>query len=143
MDKTRAEMIAKDCIRFYVKEWIFAFDNSVKRFGFCSPRRKLISLSRNLTAINNENEVLDCILHEIAHALTPLDNHGSTWQRTAKDIGCNGNTCYGDEVVTVAPKFTGVCPNCHREVKRFRRKRIACGICCHGVFNSAYLIQWR
>jgi predicted SprT family Zn-dependent metalloprotease len=143
MELKQAQIFAEDLIKFYCKDWRFTFDKSVRRFGRCSPRHKLISLSKALVELNTVDEVLNCILHEIAHVLSPLDNHGHTWQRVAKDIGCTGERCYGDNVITVAPKFTGVCPGCGREVKRFRRKKIACGICCKGVFNSAYLIQWR
>lgn len=144
METKRAKAIAEDLMTWHgLTQWRFAFDSSVRRFGYCSPRRLLISLSKNLTALNSETEVINTILHEIAHALVPLDNHGEAWKRVAVDIGCSGDRCYSDKVITPTPSFSGECPGCHRIVKRFRRKRIACGVCCKGVFNPAYLIQWR
>jgi hypothetical protein len=49
--------------------WKVNWDDAKKRFGYCSVSKKVISLSRPLTEANPESEVLDTILHEIAHAL--------------------------------------------------------------------------
>ena len=49
--------------------WSFGFDRSKVRFGKCNFANKEISLSRYLVELNDENEVRETILHEIAHAL--------------------------------------------------------------------------
>jgi hypothetical protein len=68
--------------------WTGDLDSAVGRFGSCSHRRKRISLSRHLVAANRDEETLDTILHEIAHALTePGEAHGAEWQRVAARLG--------------------------------------------------------
>ncbi|HYO07513.1 MAG TPA: SprT-like domain-containing protein, partial [Tepidisphaeraceae bacterium] len=63
-----------------LSDWRFDFDHARRRFGSCRPRQKLITLSRHLVFLNEEPEVRDTILHEIAHALTPGDGHGRRWK---------------------------------------------------------------
>jgi Zn-dependent protease with chaperone function len=61
------------------KGWVFEYDGAVRRFGRCSHRNKCISLSLKLTQLNwkkNPQQVLDVILHEIAHALNRCENGG-------------------------------------------------------------------
>lgn len=146
MDTNRAKMIAVDLIEYHGLNYSFRFDNAVRRFGYASWRRKIISLSLPLVKLNDETKVIDTVLHEIAHGLTEKIGHavhGPQWQRTAKAIGCSAVRCYSDEVITPKPAYIGICPNCQCEFKRFRRKRIACGKCCKGIFNLAYLIKWK
>jgi predicted SprT family Zn-dependent metalloprotease len=145
MDKNKASEMARDLLEFHkLYAWRIVFDRAVRRFGQCRYGSKTIKLSAALVALNNEAQVLDCILHEIAHALTPRDRgHDSEWQHVAKDIGCNGERCYDNTVVLPSAPWLGECPACHRIISRFRRKRISCGVCCNGVFNSAYLFVWK
>ena len=79
--------------------------------GYC------ISLSRKLVEINNESQVLDTILHEIAHAMDYEErgdtDHGTNWKRIAIEIGCNGERCYDlSEVKQPKMKYTTECGNC-------------------------------
>jgi predicted SprT family Zn-dependent metalloprotease len=99
-----------------LRDWTFRFDHARRRFGKCSTRRKLISLSRPLTLLNSEDEVRDTILHEIAHALTPDDGHGKRWKAMCNQIGARPVRCYTDAMVIspprrVAPYQIG-CPSC-------------------------------
>jgi len=55
--------------------WTFKFDHARRRFGCCNFTRRTISLSRPLTFLNDDAEVRDTILHEIAHALAGLPEH--------------------------------------------------------------------
>ena len=56
-------------------DWTFMFDDAKLRFGQCRHRSKEISLSRELTELNDVVHVKDTILHEIAHALLPRGTH--------------------------------------------------------------------
>ena len=49
--------------------WSFHFDNSRKRAGCCQYGTQVISLSYEFAKYAPEEEILDTILHEIAHAL--------------------------------------------------------------------------
>src|SRR4051812_18975585 len=123
-------------------KWSFKFDRSKVSFGKCHYGKKQISLSRHLVELNDEDEVRDTILHEIAHALVPRGaGHGATWRTLAKLIGCNGRRCYGTEVVRPAPKFKGTCPSCKLVIYRHRRMEVACAK-CSPVFDRKYAFIW-
>ena len=69
--------------------WGFEFDSSKRRFGNCKYKRKIISLSKHLTLLNNIEEVKDVILHEIAHALLPAkEKHNHIWKSKCVEVGC-------------------------------------------------------
>jgi predicted SprT family Zn-dependent metalloprotease len=124
------------------RQWTFVFDNSKVRFGKCDYRRKQISLSRYLAELNDEIEVQDTILHEIAHALAPRGaGHGPAWKAIAIAIGCNGQRCYGRHVRRPSPKHKGTCPSCKRIIYRHRRNAIACARCTN-VFDPKYAFVW-
>jgi len=88
--------------RHGLADWTFRFDHARRRFGCCRVRQKLITLSRSLTLLNSDKQVLDTILHEIAHALTPGDGHGQKWKATCLQIGAKPIRCYNN-VEVVAP----------------------------------------
>lgn len=72
--------------------WTGGLDNAVRRFGVCMPQRKRITLSRHLATINSDEETLDTVLHEIAHALAWVEygedcGHDERWQAIAARIG--------------------------------------------------------
>ena len=50
-------------------DWSFAFNRRKRAFGLCDYTRRTIFLSADLTELNDEAEVSDTLLHEIAHAL--------------------------------------------------------------------------
>lgn len=84
--------------------WKGQMDNAKRRFGYCAPRQKVISLSRPLTEVNSDAEVLDTILHEIAHALAYIKHgqdcgHDDRWKAICREIGARPEACFdGSEV---------------------------------------------
>lgn len=131
-----------------VGHWHFRFDSSRRRFGACHHRKEEISLSRSLTSLNDEGQVRDTILHEIAHAVAgAAAGHGATWRRTAARLGADPRRTYdSDSVVTPPAPYLGTCPHCALTVGRHRRNRVACAACCRryngGVFSETYLLVW-
>lgn len=129
-------------------DWKIRFDSARRRFGQCRHRDKVISLSRHLVLLNEEAEVRDTILHEIAHALTPGSGHGWKWKLKAKEIGARPERCYSSsKVVTVKAPWLATCNNCSRQVERFKiSNSLACGACCRryndGRHSAQYLFSW-
>jgi predicted SprT family Zn-dependent metalloprotease len=128
-------------------DWNFRFDNAIARFGLCSFTKKTISLSRKLTELNPEDEVLDTILHEVAHALAGNKaGHGPEWRRVARSIGCNANRVH--EAVMPPQKWTVTCPNCSKTAQRSRKGKrpVACARCCNtfngGKFDASFTLVW-
>lgn len=144
MELENARKLADDLMRMHklLPRWSFKFDHSKVSFGKCYYGKKVISLSRHLVELNDEAEVRDTILHEIAHALAPRGaGHNAVWQAIAHSIGCNGQRCYGAEVVRPKPKYKGTCPACNLVIYRHRRTEVACAV-CSPVFDRRFAFVW-
>ena len=91
--------------------WTGGLDSAVRRFGVCSSGDKRITLSRHLASINSDEETLDTILHEIAHALAWVEHgencgHDERWKAIAGRIGARPErTVDVEEVSSVAGAF--------------------------------------
>lgn len=93
-----------------LSDWTFQWDRRKKGFGFCRPGSKLISLSANLVSLNDEAQVTDTILHEIAHALDWVRNrkmgHDWSWKRICVEIGARPEQYFTEKTVTMdTPKY--------------------------------------
>jgi len=133
------------------KGWKFQFDTAVRTFGYCHHGKRTISLSKPLTELNDEQEVKDTILHELAHALCPRgEGHGELWKQKCREIGAKPIRCYSSRTVAIpeVTKYRYECPNCGRHVIKtyvMRKSLRACGPCCrkhnNNVFSRDYVYQ--
>jgi hypothetical protein len=96
-----------------------------------------------LTALHDEREVRDTILHEIAHALVgPSHGHDAVWRRQALAIGSSGQRCVSSDAPAVAGPWVGTCPSGHTATRHRQPVRVqSCGRCSRG-FDAAALIDW-
>ena len=109
---------------YQLHTWSFGFDNAKRRCGRCSYAKRLITLSRHYVELNDEREVRDTILHEIAHALTGAGvGHGPKWQATAREIGATPNRCADASVSMPRARWELVCTEGHSFGERHRRHR--------------------
>jgi hypothetical protein len=107
LDLLAAAKLARSLMdRHGLADWTFAWDRARRRFGSCSVARKRITLSLHLARLNDEPEVRDTILHEIAHALAPGDGHGQRWKAACARVGAKPERCYREVVDggVVSPK---------------------------------------
>jgi predicted SprT family Zn-dependent metalloprotease len=103
--------------------WQFQFDRAVRRMGCCHHRQKLITLSPHAVELNVEQEVIDTILHEIAHALVGRGHgHDRVWKKMARRLGCTPKAC---AVHAKMPKgqWRAECPNCFLVFNKHRLRR--------------------
>ena len=142
----------------YVTGWHFEWDTrSTKRFGVCDYSERVIKLSEKLVRLNDEAQVRDTILHEIAHALVGQGHgHGHVWQRQAVAIGAKPERCYSaTETQMPETKYVASCPNCKasRGFTRLGRstitgqRKMACGPCCKryafGRYDDRFKLEIR
>lgn len=90
-------------------QWTLEIDNRKKRaMDCCWYREKLIWISLVHCEQDSREDVLDTLLHEIAHALIPPTvedtPHGPQWRAKARELGCseraienNGRTGYREQ----------------------------------------------
>jgi len=136
--------------------WTFKFDRAFRRFGCCKYGKCEITLSKPLTEknLNNYEQIVDVILHEIAHAISVNKHghwgkgHGFHWKQTCIQIGANPKRCFSaNEVETIQGKYVYKCPNCGHEMTTHKRlKRLhACSACCNkynsGKFSNDFLFE--
>lgn len=121
--------------------WRIDWNQSKKTFGQCFYKRELITLSCYLTKVGREEDVIDTIKHEIAHALCYLRygvvgyGHGKRWKEFCIMLGCRPVTKSRAKNV-VQLKYVGQCDKC--QVRYFRERRpVKQGTCtrCKSKFD--------
>lgn len=119
---TAKDMALKLMTNHGLATWNFEFDNAKRRLGLCRYDLKIISLSTPLALLNNEVEVRNTILHEIAHALLGKGHgHNRLWQSKAVSIGCNGERC-SSGTIEMKRTWQAACERCgDLEIFRFKR----------------------
>ena len=86
---------------------------SVRYGGMCYYHPKFITISALYAMKATKADIIDTILHEIAHALTPGHGHDMQWRRAAWQIGCSGERCHSTKIR--AHNWEGYC-NCPGKV---------------------------
>ena len=141
MELLKAHKIATELIIEHCPDYSFKFDNAKQRFGRCDYGKKIISISKYLTFLNDELKVVNTIKHEIAHALTKGSGHNRIWRVKALSLGCDGNRCYDSkDVEIIKGRFVYKCPACKKRIYGYRKmkKRKACSDCCRKYNNNKF-----
>ena len=121
--------------------WKFKIDRAKRRCGMCFYGKRLITLSKHHILNNDEPQVRDTILHEIAHALVGhAANHGPIWKEKAVQLGCSPNRCADETVEVAKPTVVYACKQCFREVNYYAklRTRRGCRVCCDKYYNGKF-----
>jgi hypothetical protein len=126
MDLRKAAGMTREFMNLHgLRDWNFKFDRSLTRLGRCLHSRKLISLGKHATLVNDEATVKNTILHEVAHSLVgPEHGHDEVWRAKAKEIGCTGDRV-GHIAVKAPGKASILCKHCmykwsiYRVTKRY------------------------
>ena len=90
-----------------------------------------LAIAKFLTLEGNENELVETILHELAHYITyklyPTDNHGHNemWQDIAIQLGCSGKQYANRENLgnPPKPKYVIKCRDCKATFNYFRKTK--------------------
>lgn len=71
--------------------WTLVWDRAKCRAGLCDYASRQISLSRYLTVHRPEDQVMNTVTHEVAHALVgPMHGHDRVWQAKFIELGGSG-----------------------------------------------------
>lgn len=139
-----------------LEDWVLDFDKAKRRFGLCSYRKKLITMSKELVRLNfekNFKQVHETLLHEIGHALSFKRygnkgiGHGYYWRLCVIELGGNPQRLYKrSEVEIVKGKFKYVCDGGHEHyTHRKLKRRYSCKDCGkeHNIigFNEKFVIR--
>lgn len=144
MEVTRALTVGRRLLREHgLDDWTIVADRAKTRAGVCRFARRQIGISAPITTLHDEAEVLDTILHEIAHALVgPQHGHDAIWRAKAREIGCSGERCVSSEAPRVPGDWTGRCPAGHEKSRhRAPTRLMSCGQCSRR-FDPRHLFTW-
>lgn len=114
------------------KGWSFEFINAKRRFGVCRYRNRIIGLSSHLVSLNDEAQVKDTTLHEIAHALVGGGHgHNEVWKAKCREIGARPERCYSNlNVKTPEMRYYAEC-DCGRTAQRIKKPLAGRSYACH------------
>lgn len=144
MDLRDAYALAEHLLEEHgLRGWRVEYDAAKNRAGVCRYSTRVLGLSAPLTALHDEDEVRDTILHEVAHALAgAAHGHGAEWRRVATRIGCSGRRCVPVDAPRVQHAWLGVCPGGHTTGRHRRPERVATCAQCSRTFDLAHLLVW-
>lgn len=88
--------IAREVLQTHgLSDWKVEIDGAKRRAGICRFDKSTISLASGYISKASESEIMNTILHEVAHALVgPHHGHDKIWKRQALRIGCDGARCH-------------------------------------------------
>ena len=114
-----------------LRDWTMKINNRLRNTaGRCMTGRRVIELSGAVMRQWEVADVIDTILHEIAHALTPKDKgHGAEWQAKCLEIGAKPERTYGADL-PVSTRFQSKCIACGATEDRARRTASAKCLSC-------------
>lgn len=104
--------------------WKIVVDRAKKRFGLCKHSVQTISISERHFSFSSHEDIVDTILHEIAHALVgPGHGHNHVWKAKCRQIGAKPIRCGKKpvEAYNADAKWTATC--CGSDFKRYRRPK--------------------
>jgi predicted SprT family Zn-dependent metalloprotease len=138
---TRAKLDA-----YRLTDWVFEYNNNKRRLGVCKFRHKRIEMQAYYVLHNSDSEIMDTLMHEIAHALVgPGYNHGPVWQAKAIEVGAIPTACNDNPDLELQEgNWITVCPNCKKEHHKHRRPKRLTGwhcVSCGPKFGR--LLMWR
>jgi predicted SprT family Zn-dependent metalloprotease len=126
-------------------DWEFRFNNTTSNIAQCNYDKAIIQFSNSYVSLLSQKEIINIILHEIAHALVGAGhNHDAVWQKKALEIGCDGKRLYNGEIVYPS-KYIAKCKYCDNVYYRMRlpKNNRTYSCCkCDSIYNPKYILNW-
>jgi hypothetical protein len=72
--------------------WKLDFNNRKSSYGLCHYGKKTVFISEFLTKTQTYDEVMNTVIHEVAHVLAPGQKHNRVWRSIFIAMGGNGQT---------------------------------------------------
>lgn len=122
--------------------WRFAFNRRKQTLGLCVYQRCRIELSVHLVQRKGADEILDTLLHEVAHALVgPGHGHDPVWQRKCLEVGARPQRCGQADMPPSA--WQARCGGCGQPFDRHRKPQPLTGWFCRGCGPERGPLVWH
>jgi len=127
--------------RHGLHDWTFAFNRRKSALGLCLYHLRTIEVSVYLVKGSASAEILDTLLHEIAHALVgPGHGHDAVWKRQCLEIGAKPERC--GQADMPAGRWRASCGMCGKSFHRHRRPKNMRGWYCQGCGPEKGNLVW-
>lgn len=125
--------------------WTYRLGRACKEFGSCNEKRKLLTFSAPIAALNTEDDLREVACHEIAHAKAgQAAGHGRVWQAMALACGANPKRTCGSHIIAPDNKYHATCGSCGTVCKMTRPpKRVMCCNRCVTKHINPYMSRTR
>ena len=135
--------VALELLAFHgLAGWTFAFNWRKRSLGLCVYRHRQIELSVHFVRRNDQAEILDTILHEIAHALVGQEHgHDGVWKKKCLEIGAKPERCGNADMPE--GRWQASCKACGGHFNRHRKPRRLTGWFCRRCGPEAGKLVWR
>jgi predicted SprT family Zn-dependent metalloprotease len=134
MERSKLIAVARELFEHHgldTRGWRLEFRNYGHLLGTCCSRRRIIAMNDFYADHNTEANILDTLLHEIAHALVGTNHgHDPIWKAMAVKLGCTPETCGKIGVIVRPGKWQATCPTCARPFHKYRKPRPTLGYYC-------------
>jgi len=122
-------------------EWKTRIGGAYRRLGMCSYKEKVIELSEQFVLAGTQEQILDTIMHEIAHALVgPGYGHGRVWKAKARELGATAKSA--SKSVNIEQRYVAHCQVCSKQYGMMKQtssmNRSYCGVCTRHMKRSRY-----
>jgi len=122
-------------------DWTFRYNKRKRAMGLCVYQRRSIELSLFFAGRNSPEEILDTLLHEIAHALVgPKHGHDGVWKKKCVEIGARPQRCGAANMPR--GKWQAGCGQCGKRFDRCQRPRVMKGWYCPCCGPRAGNLVW-
>lgn len=133
-----------------LNSWTLVIDSrTTLRAGHCRYYKSEVGISAWVLDAP-DHEVVDTLIHEIAHVLdrdVGAGDHGANWKAIATRIGADPSPYYSERMAACAPppKYQIICPKCgvigerHRQSMRLTHR--VCMTCGSDGLKWKYLAQ--
>lgn len=131
MNLIEAENLAVELINKHIPNtgYKFRYSNKIRALGTCYYGSRYIELSKHWTKKLAKIDVVDVLLHEIAHALAGFKgcyDHSYIWKQEAIKLGARPNSCADHVKVPIedvkAPLYKMVDTTTGKTLKSYYRK---------------------
>ena len=127
---------------FGLHTWSFAFNRRKAAMGMCYYHCRTIELSIHFVERNNHAEILDTLLHEIAHALVgPGHGHDAVWKRKCVEIGARPSRC--GHAAMPEGRWQARCGACGYCFQRHRKPHRLRGWFCRQCGEERGKLTWK
>jgi predicted SprT family Zn-dependent metalloprotease len=107
--------------KYNLPTWNFRLIHSTKFLGRCAYHNQEIQIAKLHLETHTNMQIIDTILHEIAHALTPGHGHDEVWQAKCREIGALAEARADDTFAPYVKEVEVICLDCNRVVARRHR----------------------